>query len=89
MWHCVLAKEDANRMSVQAFYNPLSDAEAYPSPQLMITLAEQNGISRLEFQSFANKSSNFAINDYFAHLFLRLIVVGHAPRQQPQLYTGG
>lgn len=45
MWHRVLAKEDANRMSVVAFYNPSSLAEVYPAPQLMIRSAEKNGCS--------------------------------------------
>jgi aminocyclopropanecarboxylate oxidase len=44
MWHRVLAKEDANRMSIAAFYNPSSRAEVYPAPQLLIRSAEENEI---------------------------------------------
>lgn len=44
MWHRVLAKKDANRMSVVAFYNPSSDTEVYPAPQL-IGSAVENGNS--------------------------------------------
>lgn len=43
MWHRVLSKKDANRMSVAAFYNPSSKAEVYPAPQLIVKAAEQNG----------------------------------------------
>nr|ABR17770.1 unknown [Picea sitchensis] len=51
MWHRVLAKDDANRMSVAAFYNPSSEAEVYPPPQLMIMSAEHNGIDNVNAKS--------------------------------------
>ena len=43
MWHRVLSKKDANRMSVAAFYNPSINAEVYPAPQLIAKAAEKNG----------------------------------------------
>lgn len=43
MWHRVLAKKDANRMSVAAFYNPSTNAEVFPAPQLIMKATEQNG----------------------------------------------
>lgn len=49
MWHRVLAKEDATRMSVAAFYNPSSDAEVYPASQLMS--AERNGSNNVNAES--------------------------------------
>ena len=49
MWHRVLSKKDANRMSVAAFYNPSINAEVYPAPQLIINkVAEQNGNGNAE-----------------------------------------
>lgn len=51
MWHRVLSKEDANRMSVAAFYNPSTNAEVFPAPRLVNNTNAKSGYSYPKFVS--------------------------------------